>query len=67
MTTTPPPGSPEAVEQGCKCPVIDNHYGKGYMGQEGVYAKSTSCPIHPTHPWTEQDERDRARHRAGLF
>lgn len=27
--TKPNPGSSEAVEQGCSCPVMDNHHGKG--------------------------------------
>lgn len=25
----PTPGSDKAIELGCNCPVIDNHYGKG--------------------------------------
>lgn len=27
--SVPNPGSDEAVERGCTCPVIDNHYGSG--------------------------------------
>ena len=29
MMSNPTPGSPEAVEAGCTCPVMDNHYGQG--------------------------------------
>lgn len=46
MDKTPTPGSKEAIEQGCICPVMDNNYGEGYMGQEGVFIYSTGCPVH---------------------
>jgi hypothetical protein len=29
MIKDPKPGSKEAIEAGCKCPVIDNHHGEG--------------------------------------
>lgn len=41
-----PPGSIEAVEAGCLCPVLDNEYGRGWMCQPGVYCYSSLCPIH---------------------
>lgn len=34
------PGSILAIEAGCKCPIIDNGHGRGYMGQQG------ECPLH---------------------
>lgn len=40
------PGSDEAIKRGCKCPVMDNARGRGYMGMEGVYVMNESCPIH---------------------
>lgn len=48
----PVPGSKEASTAGCKCPVVDNHYGKGYM--DGItddngmtlYAIHENCPLH---------------------
>jgi hypothetical protein len=45
----PNPGSPEAVEKGCKCPVMDNHYGKGFpLGKENepMFWVSFDCPLH---------------------
>lgn len=49
---TPKPGSKEAAEQGCTCPVIDNGHGKGYMGgvkdKDGnvMFVINANCPIH---------------------
>jgi hypothetical protein len=42
------PGSPEALREGCLCPVIDNHYGKGVDRGNGKidYWKSADCPLH---------------------
>lgn len=47
--STPNPGSKEAREQGCTCPVIDNNYGHGYyVDEEGTAAFwiNEACPIH---------------------
>lgn len=43
-----PPGSKEAVTVGCKCPVLDNHRGRGIPGRDGEhhYFMSESCPLH---------------------
>lgn len=46
ITTKPNPGTKEAVEAGCKCPVIDNHYGRGYCGVAGEFVYNMDCPIH---------------------
>ena len=43
---TPNPGSDEAIALGCTCPVMDNNYGKGYMGMEDVFWYSANCPVH---------------------
>lgn len=43
------PGSDEAIENGCRCPVIDNRYGRGvWDSPENVYVfwYSSDCPIH---------------------
>lgn len=45
----PNPGSPEAVQQGCLCPVMDNHNGAGfYMGEENglMFWRVRGCPLH---------------------
>lgn len=42
----PNPGSQEAREMGCHCPVLDNSYGKGYYGQKDVFVIVSGCPIH---------------------
>lgn len=42
----PLPGTLEAQDLGCTCPILDNSYGQGYMGQPGVYVISADCPIH---------------------
>ena len=38
-----PPGSDEALEHGCRCPVLDNEHGKGVNGN---YWINESCPLH---------------------
>jgi hypothetical protein len=43
---TPNPGSPEANDIGCLCPVMDNAYGRGYMGMEGIFVYREDCPVH---------------------
>ena len=46
LTAAIAPGSPGAAEKGCTCPQIDNHYGKGYHGQPGVFMMAGECPLH---------------------
>ena len=46
MTDKPNPGSKEAIEKGCTCPVLDNGHGKGYMGQKDVFVFNAECPLH---------------------
>lgn len=55
------PGSPEAIEAGCKCPVIDNRHGEGVEypnptpwqpGTTKSYWINEKCPIHGSlYPW----------------
>lgn len=45
----PNPGSNEAVDLGCTCPIMDNHYGAGYAnrnGLEAVFVINADCPLH---------------------
>lgn len=47
MNPYPNPGSDEAIAQGCRCPVIDNHHGWGYWSKD-VFSINLSCPLHGT-------------------
>ncbi len=57
------PGSPEAVDAGCRCPVLDNARGRGYLGgvksSDGstVYVYSGDCPLHGS--WLREKEETR--------
>lgn len=41
----PNPGSDEALNLGCLCPVLDNGHGRGYLGSEN-FVVALHCPIH---------------------
>ncbi len=41
----PNPGSKEAQDQGCTCPVLDNNHGKGVGG---LFWMNSDCPLHGT-------------------
>jgi hypothetical protein len=46
-TAIPPnPGSEAALAQGCKCPVIDNRYGKGIRDDRDEFWINNGCPLH---------------------
>lgn len=62
MTTAPekksaikqfPPGSDRAIAAGCKCPVGDNHHGKGVWGLGDRWLIIKKCKLH----WIEEDSR----------
>jgi hypothetical protein len=50
--TKPNPGTKEAIESGCICPVLDNNHGKGIpiKTKDGTiqtgYWMDNACPIH---------------------
>ncbi len=46
MSEIPTPGSSEAVVRGCRCAVLDNARGRGYMGQPGIFVVTGNCPLH---------------------
>lgn len=43
-----PPGSDEALAKGCRCPVLDNHHGKGRYGDGAAHGWLVSgiCGLH---------------------
>lgn len=46
-SAVPNPGSDEAVNLGCWCPVLDNRRGAGVPSSSGVnFWISSGCPIH---------------------
>lgn len=45
----PNPGSDEALDLGCRCPVLDNANGRGAWGSSGedaVFWINGDCPLH---------------------
>lgn len=48
MTEVPKPGTKEARERGCKCPVIDNYHGlgRGGDGAKWGWIVNDGCPLH---------------------
>ena len=46
LSDPPNPGSQEAQDMGCSCPVIDNANGRGYMGMKDVFVYQHDCLIH---------------------
>lgn len=49
MTDTPNPCSPEAVRNGCTCPVLDNRGGKGVRNDRDEFWIACQCPLHGLH------------------
>jgi len=43
--TKPNPGSKEAQDKGCTCPILDNHYGQG-VGDPPQFWMNGDCPLH---------------------
>ena len=60
MSKIPNPGSGEALEQGCKCAVLDNRHGKGAFDfGEGVFWITEDCPLHGKgSKWREDSEQE---------
>ena len=52
--SVPNPGSDEAVAKGCKCPVLDNAHGDGWLGMGSkpfglggnLFWMAANCPLH---------------------
>lgn len=43
---TPNPGSREALDQGCTCPVLDNWHGSDELGRIRGFVTVVGCPLH---------------------
>ena len=57
----PNPGTQEAIDAGCTCPVMDNGRGWGFCGMgggKGIYCYSEGCPIHWPKEQTSQGGED---------
>ena len=53
--TRPNPGSQEAQDLGCICPIMDNEYGNEEL-TGGAFYVTKGCPVHPwiTRPKKEE-------------
>jgi len=43
------PGSQEAIDRGCTCPIMDNRWGKGWgVDEDGmpIFVIQDDCPLH---------------------
>lgn len=49
-TNKPNPGSAEAIEKGCTCPVLDNGHGNEELGKTRGFWVSGDCPLHAMKP-----------------
>ena len=51
-TADPKPGTRQASELDCTCPVLDNGHGRGYMGDGERYGfvVQENCPLHAIEP-----------------
>lgn len=47
-SAAPNPGSQAAIDEGCTCAVMDNHYGRGVPTKSGsnIFWISGDCPVH---------------------
>jgi hypothetical protein len=61
--TGPNPGSDEALEKGCICPVMDNNHGR-FAPWTGNWWLLEGCPLHaPTEPSPSQSAQELASPR----
>ena len=58
MHKVSPPGSAEAIKDGCLCPQIDNHFGLGWggLGEKYGWVVTESCPVHRSEEWGAEEE-----------
>lgn len=53
----PNPGTRAAEQLGCTCPIVDNEYGRGWMGQKNVFVYTMGCPVHHRAVWDPAHRR----------
>ena len=59
VPSAPNPGSDAAIERGCTCPIIDNHYGRGRPGldadghERAWFVFHEDCPLHGGGNWID--------------
>lgn len=46
ISNIPEPGSADAQQLGCRCPIMDNASGRGVMGLGKDWIVSGDCPVH---------------------
>ena len=51
VVEVPTPGSDEALDLGCRCPVLDNAHGKGFPWGDTnpAFWIAEDCPLHGGH------------------
>lgn len=54
-TKAPNPGSDEAVEKGCTCPVLDNGRGDEKLGNTRGFWITENCPLHTENPFIDEN------------
>lgn len=67
MSQLPNPGSDEAREQGCTCPVLDNHHGHGFqLNGETVFWLNEACQLHKRNNRKDAHETNKATATSGV-
>lgn len=59
----PNPGSKEAIDQGCTCPVMDNDYGKGAYGTTDTFWINEHCPLHANQQQDNENQDNQDQHQ----
>ncbi len=55
----PKPGSAEAIEKGCLCPIMENNCGAGFVKNNALhYTIREECPLHSTEKTKKQSNED---------
>lgn len=55
MADRPNPGSREALDQGCRCPIVDNNRGRFAPWPPDGWVVNEGCPVHAP---TNEDKTD---------